>query len=560
MAHGLNVVIKSEFECNNQSKQNTTMENQPNQYQAPQRPAGTKMGSRRIFTPQFKLQVLESYRNDSDCKGNQRATARKYGIHRRQIQKWLQVENNLRTAVANSSANHHPHYHHPIISHNSSNNTNKNHLINNNFHSEAIMKMPSDAVTRHRVVVGNRGNHTNNNNNNVVYTTKFKASNTYTTTAMNSSNFISPILSYGHDQPAISFTHHRNIAAATPTYEYESSSAGLSSLTSSPISSTINNTINISPVHLHPYPQASYISPTPLHPIYNGTIIKPEPHHIVPSPNSHMIPPTPYITESHYYPAIPTPVSSYYPPQESPEQIPVKYLNNNDYTPLPESPIDLSLPHQEKQHLENNNKSRTSSPSSNSHGKWVNVLDSDIKVKIKQEFDAVDLTLNHTCKKRKHDDDEEINEGHARPVKLFKPYLLDEEKDIDKNDVGFKKNLKSLDDDTDSHRQKDAIIWNNHSTFSTYDTYHHRIDTSPQSSVYSSPPYPLSPYEVPSQCTYFLPPQSSPVSGYESSSSSIYGDSNEPAIYSIDFKVQSLNCEYSNDLDMCHRNSHLIHV
>lgn len=66
---------------------------------------GTKMGSRRIFTPQFKLQVLESYRNDSDCKGNQRATARKYGIHRRQIQKWLQCENNLRSIIANNPQN-----------------------------------------------------------------------------------------------------------------------------------------------------------------------------------------------------------------------------------------------------------------------------------------------------------------------------------------------------------------------------------------------------------------------------------------------------------------------
>ncbi|XP_067635001.1 uncharacterized protein brk [Eurosta solidaginis] len=64
----------------------------------------SKMGSRRIFTPHFKLQVLESYRKDSDCKGNQRATARKYNIHRRQIQKWLQCESNLRSSVA--SINH----------------------------------------------------------------------------------------------------------------------------------------------------------------------------------------------------------------------------------------------------------------------------------------------------------------------------------------------------------------------------------------------------------------------------------------------------------------------
>ncbi|CAG9861634.1 unnamed protein product [Phyllotreta striolata] len=57
------------------------------------------VGSRRIFAPNFKLRVLDSYRNDPDCKGNQRATARKYGIHRRQIQKWLQVESALRNAV-----------------------------------------------------------------------------------------------------------------------------------------------------------------------------------------------------------------------------------------------------------------------------------------------------------------------------------------------------------------------------------------------------------------------------------------------------------------------------
>ncbi|KAJ8961646.1 hypothetical protein NQ314_005898 [Rhamnusium bicolor] len=61
---------------------------------------GKGIGSRRIFAPHFKLQVLDSYRNDADCKGNQRATARKYGIHRRQIQKWLQVENTLRNSVS----------------------------------------------------------------------------------------------------------------------------------------------------------------------------------------------------------------------------------------------------------------------------------------------------------------------------------------------------------------------------------------------------------------------------------------------------------------------------
>lgn len=58
-----------------------------------------RAGSRRIFPPQFKLQVLEAYRRDTQCRGNQRATARKFGIHRRQIQKWLQAEPALRAAL-----------------------------------------------------------------------------------------------------------------------------------------------------------------------------------------------------------------------------------------------------------------------------------------------------------------------------------------------------------------------------------------------------------------------------------------------------------------------------
>ncbi|XP_026764396.1 uncharacterized protein LOC113522784 [Galleria mellonella] len=62
------------------------------------RPEG-RAGSRRIFPPQFKLQVLEAYRRDTQCRGNQRATARKFGIHRRQIQKWLQAEPTLRAAL-----------------------------------------------------------------------------------------------------------------------------------------------------------------------------------------------------------------------------------------------------------------------------------------------------------------------------------------------------------------------------------------------------------------------------------------------------------------------------
>lgn len=86
MAHGLNSVLKK-------GVASVSYRNE----------GGKGVGSRRIFAPHFKLQVLDSYRNDADCKGNQRATARKYGIHRRQIQKWLQVENTLRNSVSNAN-------------------------------------------------------------------------------------------------------------------------------------------------------------------------------------------------------------------------------------------------------------------------------------------------------------------------------------------------------------------------------------------------------------------------------------------------------------------------
>ncbi|XP_034840864.2 spermatogenesis-associated protein 21-like [Maniola hyperantus] len=64
-----------------------------------ERRSESRAGSRRIFPPQFKLQVLDAYRRDTQCRGNQRATARKFGIHRRQIQKWLQAEPALRAAL-----------------------------------------------------------------------------------------------------------------------------------------------------------------------------------------------------------------------------------------------------------------------------------------------------------------------------------------------------------------------------------------------------------------------------------------------------------------------------
>ncbi|CAD1476258.1 unnamed protein product, partial [Heterotrigona itama] len=103
MAHGEvlgegNTAVKMVHQ--KQQQQQSVHQHQQQQQQQNSRKSVGVMGSRRIFAPAFKLKVLDSYRNDIDCRGNQRATARKYGIHRRQIQKWLQCEDNLRNSCA----------------------------------------------------------------------------------------------------------------------------------------------------------------------------------------------------------------------------------------------------------------------------------------------------------------------------------------------------------------------------------------------------------------------------------------------------------------------------
>lgn len=578
MAHGLNTVIKSEIECNSSKPKNFHAMDQNTNGPVPPppaRPAATKMGSRRIFTPQFKLQVLESYRNDNDCKGNQRATARKYGIHRRQIQKWLQVENNLRSVVANS-ANHHQFHH--SNNNNNNNNSTKQILLNNN-NSEMMKIISTSTDTRHRVVVGSSSNNNMHKNSS---TTKYMNKTQQYNNSSNLTNvggFISPVLSYGCDQPAISFAHHphHRISAPTPSttqthYEsYESSSsASLSSpLQSSPNLShytpatTITNTCNnlmlsrnngnsSSPVHLshHPYPQVpTFVSP-PLN-SYPLGIIKPEPH--LPVPSHHLLPPSHFIPEPHYYPApVPcsTPLSMPLYPQVSPRQ-PRTHPETSEIqiTNNMESAIDLSMPLHQKRIISSNKcvESRTPSPYD---AKWVNVNNN--VTSNATNSDAIDLT----CKKRKHSssDDENVATPPVKVPKLFKPYLLDEEEtnNDDHQDTetinhenltkgeGFKKNFIAS-DDGQHHRQKDAIIWNNHSAFSQYDSYR-TPDFSPNSTIsYASPPYTMSPYcEVPYHNNHH-PPQSSPVSGYESSTSSIYSDESPPTGYNVAFKLQDVD-------------------
>merc|ERR1711997_995711 len=55
--------------------------------------------NRRSYSLEFKVAVLDSYYHDSETKLNQRKTAIKYGVNRRQIQKWLAQEETLRGSV-----------------------------------------------------------------------------------------------------------------------------------------------------------------------------------------------------------------------------------------------------------------------------------------------------------------------------------------------------------------------------------------------------------------------------------------------------------------------------
>lgn len=63
--------------------------------------------NRRSYSLEFKVAVLDSYYNDAETRLNQRKTALKYGVNRRQIQKWLAQEETLRGSVgAGFSQNH----------------------------------------------------------------------------------------------------------------------------------------------------------------------------------------------------------------------------------------------------------------------------------------------------------------------------------------------------------------------------------------------------------------------------------------------------------------------
>lgn len=459
MAHGVNPMVKREIEIGNKPRNESV---DGHQVVNPSR-----MGSRRMFTPQFKLQVLDSYRNDSDCKGNQRATARKYGIHRRQIQKWLQCEPNLRSSVVSSCSK-------------TGQTVNQNQTTNPKPTNGEVNFHLSLDITRQSVAL------TNNKSN---------------------TGFLSPVHSHTIDYTPVSYEHIPPSA----------------SLPSSPVF-----TAPIEQQQPQQFDELREYGEYSVHFVdYAPQLQQQTPSTSIPPPTQHQHAqqfhenPITYNYESYYY----------------------------DLSPMPVTPIDLSMSSRSRQN--EFCKSRTPSPRA---CVWQNVVESCQSTwqqsnNLSDDIHFVELTnvcnkaMDLSCRKRKSTDEnspsnknrkgsDEWSSKPAKATKLFKPYLDDDDEDDGKK-------CKS--------EQRDPIIWSNYcenySTYSCSPHYDGNNNVKESMCSYSSPPYPASTYIC---CSY-----GSPVSGYDSASSSYStssesGETKRSFDYTIDFKFQPIESYYGD--------------
>lgn len=457
---------------------------------SPTTATGTKMGSRRIFTPQFKLQVLESYRNDSDCKGNQRATARKYGIHRRQIQKWLQCENNLRSIIANNPQNI----------------RNGNAMKSISKATAPILSTVSTATTtnsRHRGVV----NTDKNGSGGVTYSCftlanvkSYKANNTVGSTTTTTTTTTKSLVSSSSSPSSSSFAAFENFAT-----NVASANLNLPPQLHNSNSNNNNNSNN--------------------HLIVNNNFY---------FDNSHMI--------FNKFEELPIDLSC-----SSSSNIKIK--SETVARPIPLHPSTLSNYKIPFYNFSPIVAATASTPSSSPH--LIDISNSVVKSEQQHCIDPIDLSISNVSHKRKHSTD---NESNKKPIKLFRPYLesnFDNAAECD----GGEGEKSSCDDaivkDEHNQAQKFPIIWSNAYNFypdhisdfpsattgnhsfllntsstSPYDHHHHHLaitSSSPTSSALSSPnDSGIMNSSFHRHSTLLPPSQASPVSGYDSSTSSIY--------------------------------------
>lgn len=389
---------------------------------------GTKMGSRRIFTPQFKLQVLESYRNDSDCKGNQRATARKYGIHRRQIQKWLQCENNLRSIAANNPQNV------------------RNNAIKSIPKATApILSSTTTSSSRHRGVVGAN--------------TEKSGGATYSCfTLANVKNYK---------------TNVNNVVGSSSTTKSLVSPSSSSSSYVAFENFASNASANLSSPQFHS--NHFYFD------------------------NSHMI--------FNKFEELPIDLSC----NNNSHVNGIKIKSETVARPIPLHPSTLST-----YKIPFYNYSPAASTSTSPH-----LIDISNSV-IKSEVDPIDLSISNVSHKRKHSTDND----NKKPIKLFRPYLESNFEHVEESDEKQVQQIKEED-----HVQKFPIIWSNAYNFypdhfqppAANHPFLLNTSISPYESALSSPNDSGIMNTSFNQPPTRLPPsQASPVSGYDSSTSSIY--------------------------------------
>lgn len=409
----------------------------------------TKMGSRRIFTPQFKLQVLESYRNDSDCKGNQRATARKYGIHRRQIQKWLQCEDNLRSIIANNPQNVKPNA--AAI---------KSHTMQKTapILSSSTAAAASGSVRHRGVVVG-----ANTDKNGGTYSCF---------TLANAKSYKSGSSAVGSSTKSL----------LTPSSSSSSSSFGDYSMgNNATVIESNRNNFNFSSCYDNSAARLMFS----IHQQQQQHQYQPEKVEDLPidlSCNSRVV-----IKSEHVARPIPIHPSS----------------------------IDYKIPYLRHHYVNSTPSSLSSSPHH-----LTDISNSVVTVKMEQQqqrADPIDLSVANVSHKRKLSTDN-TDKVDKKPVKLFRPYLED--------------NFEGKEQEDDASSLKFPMIYSNSPFFyHPHDDFHPTQHPflmsarSPTAMFYAATPSPVlqSPNDSGTSFQTLMPPsQASPVSGYGSSTSSIY--------------------------------------
>lgn len=565
MAHGINPINKRETDIN---KKVCLTDHHLHHHHHHQHPAehimlgansgashpstATKMGSRRIFTPQFKLQVLDSYRNDSDCKGNQRATARKYGIHRRQIQKWLQCETNLRSTV--SSGN------------NDSNSTSAtkigaSEVKSNNQNQHHITSTTTTTITSATTTNGNQQQlqqpHLSSNTNSSVQESLDKVSR-HSVELCNKSNngFLSPVHSHllEYTTPVAYESQQHQHVVHTPSASLPSCSP----VFSNPVGN-VGGSNNIS--------GANAVIPYDLRDYYPHYLVAPTPHHQQQLQYAHHdeLMSATTLHPPHYSDIGTTPQGVYTTYGYEMTSVIVA----PSATP-PLSAMDLSM-HGRQRDVNCERKQITQMPvTCHAPQRTQNPAPKHLSPVTTTDENAWDLS----ARKRKCDDSLETKNGTTPPkvVKLFKPYLLSD--DDDDFDVVDKEENKKF---TKHRQQHDPIIWSNYTTSmsspASYDPSSYSsssmscsppitdlnnnnlaINSSRCSTSLGSPHY---------DATYHpMASYGSPVSGYDTassySSSSECGDSMPPrnTSYAVELKILAIDSYYNDQ--MCRGNEEAV--